>query len=232
MKLLTYRDEEGIPRLGLLHSSYIYDVEKTTKYLEENGSVYVPAEMIDVLNMDGEGFQQVTKTFGMIPRLSDSMQELMQRKICRQVEQTSILLPFTPRAVICTGNNYRDHLEEKEVKDAKDQKGDDIELFHKLAECVIGPYDPITHSSELTEKLDYENELAVVIGREAWQVSEEEAKKCIFGYTVFNDVSARDRQMTAEGCQKLGLAKISKAVGLWDPVSLRPMNLMILPSFS
>ncbi len=217
MKLLTYRDEEGIPRLGLLHSSYIYDVEKTTKYLEESGSVHVPAEMIDALNMDGEGFQQVTKTFGMIPRFSDSMQELMQRKICRQVEQTSILLPFTPRSVICTGNNYRDHLEEKEVKDQKDQKGDDIELFHKLAECVIGPYDPITHSSELTEKLDYENELAVVIGREAWQASEEEAKKCIFGYTVFNDVSARDRQKTAEGCQKLGLSKNFESCGVMGP---------------
>ena len=217
MKLVTYRSNDSTPRLGFLHDSYIYDVEKTTKYLEESGSVYVPAEMIDVLNMDGEGFQQVTNTFGMIPRLINSMQELMQRKLCRQVEQTDILLPFTPRAVICTGNNYVDHLEEKEKFDSKDLKGDTIEFFPKLPDCVIGPYDPIPYSPELTEKLDYENELAVVIGREAWQVDQQEAQQCIFGYTVFNDLSARDRQLTAEGCYKLGLSKNFKGCGVMGP---------------
>ena len=217
MKLVTYRSKNSTQRLGFLNDSYIYDAEKTTKYLEGSGSVHVPAEMIDVLNMDGEGFQQMSKVYDLILKLRDNIQELLQKNICFPQDQTKILLPFTPRAIICTGNNYRDHLEEKEITDSTDQKGDDIEFFQKLSECVIGPYDPIAHMPELTEKLDYENELAVVIGREAWQVSEEAARECIFGYTVFNDVSARDRQQSAQGCQLLGLSKNFEGCGVMGP---------------
>jgi 2-keto-4-pentenoate hydratase/2-oxohepta-3-ene-1,7-dioic acid hydratase in catechol pathway len=60
-------------------------------------------------------------------------------------------------------------------------------------------------------------ELAVVIGREAWQVSEEAARDCIFGYTVFNDVSARERQLSAQGCQILGLSKNFEGCGVMGP---------------
>ena len=217
MKLVTYKVMEEIPRLGFLYNSHIYDVERTTKYFEESARVHGPFEMLEVLNMDGDVFRQISKTYRLIPTVCDSTQKLLEQKICYQVEHTSILLPFTPRAVICSGNNYRDHLQEKEVKDAKDQKGDDIELFLKLPECFIGPYDAIVYSTELTEKLDYENELAVVIGREAWKLSPEEAQKCIFGYTVCNDLSARDRQMTLEGCMKTGLSKNFDGCGVLGP---------------
>lgn len=217
MKLLSYRTPETLSRLGFLYDSDIYDLERSMQYFSETSSALPPTSMLEVLNMDGEMFHLVSKTYRMISSLSDSREKLSKSGICQRAEKKNILLPFVPRAVICTGNNYSDHLREKEVKDSKDEKGEDIEFFPKLQECMVGPYDPITHSPELTEKLDYEIELAVVIGRKGRNLSLDEAKKCIFGYTVINDLCARDRQMTAEGCQKLGLSKNFDGCGAIGP---------------
>jgi len=217
MKLLKYQNESGMPRLGLLHDTCIYDIAKTITHFKKDKNIRISTEMLDLLDMDKRAFQQIEDLNSHIPTLGEDTRELLKKKICFQLEQTNILLPFTPRAIICTGNNYRDHLDEKEYLDSTDQKGDNIEFFQKLAECTVGPYDPIAYISELTEKLDYENELAVVIGREAWQVNEEAARKCIFGYTAFNDVSARDRQQSAQGCQLLGLSKNFEGCGVMGP---------------
>ena len=95
-----------------------------------------------------------------------------------------------PGKYLAIGMNYAKHLEEADklgVARAKHQV-----WFNKQTTCISGPYDDIEPG--VTEKLDYEVELAAVIGAPAKGVSEADAKDHVFGYTVANDVSARDWQ--------------------------------------
>ena len=89
-----------------------------------------------------------------------------------------------------------------------------------------GTGDPIPAHRDLTQQLDYENELAVVIGRDAWQVSEEDAQDYVFGYTVLNDVSAREVQTrhkqwhfgkSLEGFCPMGPCLVTKDEFSWPP---------------
>ncbi len=105
-------------------------------------------------------------------------------------------IPRPMQDVLCLGLNYADH-----AKEASGFSSDafGVELaapifFSKRVSYSQGSGDPIPAHHDLTQQLDYENELAVVIGRDAWQVSEADAKDYIFGYTVVNDVSAREVQ--------------------------------------
>jgi 5-carboxymethyl-2-hydroxymuconate isomerase len=91
------------------------------------------------------------------------------------------------------GLNYRDHA--RETGAAIPTKPI---LFTKFSTSVIGPYDTIHVHPDQTQRVDYEAELGVVIGKPAYRVNRADAPKHVFGYTVINDVSARDIQKGAE----------------------------------
>ena len=100
------------------------------------------------------------------------------------------LPPVTnPEKVVCVGLNYRDHAEEGD-----NPIPDEPVLFSKFPTTVSGPESTIRWDPELTQKVDYEAELVVVIGRETRRVSQETALDHVAGYLVGNDVSARDLQ--------------------------------------
>ena len=101
---------------------------------------------------------------------------------------TGLPLP-RPGKVICVGLNYRDHAEEASMALPERPL-----LFAKWPSSLIGPGQPIVLPS-FTREVDYEAELAVVIGRRARDLSESEALSVVAGYTCLNDVSARDLQM-------------------------------------
>ncbi len=111
------------------------------------------------------------------------------------VEQASpkaperLLAPFRPRQMLFCGVNYPDHAEENPNAVMPTEPF----FFSKLPSAVIGPGEPIVIPSPQTQT-DYEVELAVVIGRRARHVSRQRALEHVFGYTVANDVSARDVQ--------------------------------------
>ncbi len=94
-----------------------------------------------------------------------------------------------PNKVVCVGLNYRDHAEEGD-----NPIPDEPVLFSKFPTSVTGPESTISWDPDLTEKVDYEAELVVVIGSEARRVDEDEALEHVAGYLVGNDVSARDLQ--------------------------------------
>lgn len=104
------------------------------------------------------------------------------------VEKVKILPPCSPSKAVCVGLNYRDHAEEMKVAIPSSPV-----LFIKPDTSVIGHMDEIVYP-ELSKRVDYECELVVVIKRETKNVSVEEAKDCILGYTCGNDVTARDLQ--------------------------------------
>jgi 2-keto-4-pentenoate hydratase/2-oxohepta-3-ene-1,7-dioic acid hydratase in catechol pathway len=108
-------------------------------------------------------------------------------------------LPQPRRGVFCVGRNYRAHADELKASVFRDhlsaEDGWPI-VFTKLAECVVGPMDDVRMpSAAVSMQIDYESELAVVIGRGGRDISRSRAMDHVFGYTVLNDVTARDVQM-------------------------------------
>jgi 2-keto-4-pentenoate hydratase/2-oxohepta-3-ene-1,7-dioic acid hydratase in catechol pathway len=102
----------------------------------------------------------------------------------------SLLAPVPrPSKIVCAGLNYRDHAEEQD-----EEIPDRPLLFSKASTAVTNPGSPIVHPPG--EQVDYEVELAVVVGRTAWNLDEDEVADHVAGYTVHNDVSGRDAQMS------------------------------------
>ncbi|RXT02283.1 fumarylacetoacetate hydrolase family protein [Ammoniphilus sp. CFH 90114] len=104
-------------------------------------------------------------------------------------------IPTPKRDIICLGLNYREHALEytTAMEEANDLPKYPI-VFTKATTTVIGTEQKIYSHPHVTSKLDYEAELAIVIGKEGTNIKEEEAYDYIFGYTIINDVSARDLQ--------------------------------------
>ena len=105
-------------------------------------------------------------------------------------------IPRPLQDVLCLGLNYRAHAAEASGF-SKDAFGVELAapiFFSKRVGYSQGTGAPIPAHRELTRQLDFENELAVILGRDVCGVSEEEAADCIFGYTILNDVSAREVQ--------------------------------------
>lgn len=105
-----------------------------------------------------------------------------------RLSEIRLLQPCAPSKVVAVGLNYRDHAEELNMKLPEEPL-----LFLKPSSSVIGPGDTIIIPRQ-SARVDYEAELAIVIGFEARGVSEKDAGKFILGYTCLNDVTARDLQ--------------------------------------
>lgn len=112
--------------------------------------------------------------------------------------EVQLLAPITRpiHDILCVGVNYKEHLEETKrwLGDEHFQKPPKSIYFSKRAVAIIGPEAEIVSRMDLDEELDYEVELAVIIGKKCKDVAREEAEDVIFGYSVFNDISARTLQ--------------------------------------
>ena len=168
MKFVRFDSGNG-PRIGLVEGSEILD-------LSSAGLPY--ATMLELISAGDQGLV--------------AAREAARNATNRIATNPSILLvPIErPGKYLAIGMNYAKHLEEADklgVARSKHQV-----WFNKQTTCLAGPYDPIDPG--VTEKLDYEVELGLVIGKAAKGVSEADARSHIFGYFVANDVSARDWQ--------------------------------------
>ncbi|MFC5651104.1 fumarylacetoacetate hydrolase family protein [Paenibacillus solisilvae] len=107
------------------------------------------------------------------------------------LEEIKLCSPITdPEKIICIGLNYYDHVLESNM-----QVPVQPILFPKFNNCIVGPEDEVVIPAE-TKQCDYEVELAFVVGRKAKNVPIGEAMNYVFGYTIMNDVSARDIQLS------------------------------------
>ena len=108
-------------------------------------------------------------------------------------------IPVPRRNVWCVGRNYHAHAKELQTSVFKDNDANPEAwpiVFTKVPECVVGPFDKVTlPGAAISEQIDYEAELAVVIGKGGKNISRADAMGHVFGYTVVNDVTARDVQM-------------------------------------
>ncbi|WP_246247174.1 fumarylacetoacetate hydrolase family protein [Piscibacillus halophilus] len=110
------------------------------------------------------------------------------------LDEVNILPPYQPnKNIMCIGKNYREHALEMTSNDPTSIPKAPV-VFTKSPTCVIGQDQTILAHTNVTNQLDYEGELAVVIGKKGINISKEEALDFVFGYTILNDITARDLQ--------------------------------------
>lgn len=145
--------------------------------------------MIDVVeNIDNKDLEVLAKA-----KIDNSRHQgnlVKDIKICSPIKR-----PI--HDIICVGVNYRDHLEETQKNfDKGFDKPKKIVYFSKRAYEIIGPEDSVKSRMDLDKKLDYEVELAVIIGKKGKDIPEKDVEEYIFGYSIFNDFSARELQQS------------------------------------
>lgn len=154
------------------------------KKYEEN---IFPEELVDCLE-DADDFILKVKNL-----LDWARQTEEERDLLIPLEEVRLLAPIPrPRKnIFCVGKNYQDHA--IEMGSAADIPTDMI-VFTKAPTTVIGTNASVLHHKNTTEELDYEGELAVIIGKVGRDIKKERVEEHIFGYTILNDMTARDLQ--------------------------------------
>ena len=168
--------------------TYKYKGAEHVGVLTADESAVIPAAE---LGLKAESMLElIDKLGGKLPAVSDNTKAIALADV--KIEAP---IPEPRQDVICLGLNYRDHVEEATCADAvfDVQRGDAV-YFSKRLQRAVAPGDKIDGHFDICDSLDYEVELGVIIGRDAKNVKAADAGKYIFGYTIINDVSARNLQ--------------------------------------
>jgi len=143
---------------------------------------HLPRTLEELIGLGEEGMRTVKQLM-----LDSTNSE--KRRATLKTDDVIVLAPVSsPPKIICLGLNYRDHAEEIGA-----DIPDEPVIFMKPRTALVGPDKPIIRPN-FVKKLDFEAELAIVMGKKGRNISVSEAKKHVFGYTAFNDVSAREIQ--------------------------------------
>jgi 2-keto-4-pentenoate hydratase/2-oxohepta-3-ene-1,7-dioic acid hydratase in catechol pathway len=183
MKIVNFQSTSG-PRVGVLDGDSIVDVlavHQVQPVFDADALAHLANTVSVIAHWDRlrPGFEQaVARARGGAGRLATS--------------DARLLAPMVPSTILCSGSNYLSHNQEKANADTS---GKEPEFFIKTGDCVVGPGAAIVLDRVLTNKLDGEVELAVVIGKPGRHIPQELALDHVFGYTIVNDVTARDRQV-------------------------------------
>src|SRR5438876_9345006 len=188
MEIITFttRETDGwqTPRVGaLLNSKYLLDFERAFDGGER------PQNHLAWLDMDGPWFQRSRERYETLVADSRLLTQAIEKGLLTRRSEAYWFAPVPrPGKLICIGLNYRDHAAESMMAIPERPV-----VFSKFATAVIAPGEPVILPATSLQ-VDYEAELAVVIGRRAKNVSAARALNYVLGYTCFNDVSARDFQ--------------------------------------
>ncbi|MGB9740280.1 MAG: fumarylacetoacetate hydrolase family protein [Candidatus Bathyarchaeia archaeon] len=178
MKIACYSTHGKVEGYGALVDDRVVCLPKLAKLAGEK----FPAKLEEFITLGADVVERAEK-------LMENAKDSEIKRSSLPINQTRLLAPIKfPPKIICLGLNYKDHAAEQNVPIP-----DEPIIFFKPRTTIIGPNEKIVKPS-FVNQLDYEAELAVVIGRKAKNVKVSEAKTYIFGYTIMNDVSARDIQ--------------------------------------
>ncbi|WP_329112388.1 fumarylacetoacetate hydrolase family protein [Streptomyces sp. NBC_01353] len=186
MRLLTFTTAAGVaPRLGVETDDHVLDLTA----LADHAGVPLPHDLLGLVQAG--------------PATLDAVRLLLEgdrpAHAVHGPGEVRLCAPFRPGKIIGVGLNYVEHVEESSRSlDTDKELPPRPVLFSKPATAVTGPGAPILHNADLTTQLDWECELAVVIGRTASRVSEEDAYDHIFGFSIVNDISARDQRRSGQ----------------------------------
>ena len=180
MKLVSF-NKGGKERLGFLQGDTVVDP------LLAGGDAALFGDALSFIKSGAVGLDAARKILAKPPPAA-----------CAALKDVALAAPIRPSTILCSGSNYKDHNAEKANTPIS---GKEPEFFVKTADCVVGPDEPIAFDERFSKKIDCETELAIVIGKAGRFIPTDRALDHVFGYTIVNDVTARDRQVrrTPEG---------------------------------
>ena len=187
MRLLTFSGPRrgGEPRVGiLLEGELVLDVGAAAKRAGQR----LPFDSSDMLSLIGTGRAGLAALRRLVRGAAGRGTSLGTLRLLAPI-------PRLRKNVFCVGWNYLEHFEEgARARPHVQEMPAHPAFFTKAPTAVNGPFDPVPLHADVTEKLDWEVELGVIIGRGGRNIAEADAMKHVFGYTVINDVSAREVQ--------------------------------------
>lgn len=203
MRLITYRsDVTSAARLGAVVNQQVVDLA----LLAQEQGLYLPDNMLDFIDLGPQGVRVGTE-------LLNTYQGQFPAGTAWPVQNVKILAPIPrPRKnIFGIGLNYVEHVAEssRTLDTSKDLPKQPV-IFSKPPTTVIGPGDAIEHNAKITQQLDWEVELAVIIGTRAKSVVAKDALNYVFGYSLMIDMSARD-------CRRAGQWIYSKGQDTYAP---------------
>lgn len=191
MKLVTYRASvEAAARLGVIVDDLVVDVAALADAAGKN----LPASMLELIDAGRPGIETLRDC------LADANGRF-QTGTAMALANVKLLAPIPrPRKnIFGIGLNYVEHVAEsaKSLDTSKDLPKQPV-IFSKPPTTVVGPGEGIEHNGKITQQLDWEVELAVIIGTTARRVAKPDALRHVFGYSVMIDVSARDNRRAGQ----------------------------------
>ena len=200
MRIISFATAESdwkSPRMGIILQTNGRDSGERLDCQKLFESAEHPANPLEWFDMDGRWFQTARETAVRLERDASAVDDAREKGWLVPSRDAYWFAPVPrPGKIVCVGLNYRDHAEESKLAVPKTPV-----IFSKFSSCVIAPGEPVVIPRS-SEKVDYEAELAVVIGRRASHVTAERAYHYVLGYTAFNDVTARDFQFADSQWQR------------------------------
>jgi 2-keto-4-pentenoate hydratase/2-oxohepta-3-ene-1,7-dioic acid hydratase in catechol pathway len=203
MKLLTYQTQNSEARLGFIHNNKVIDMENFGNIMQ----FPLPSTMLGLIDMGDIVIPEINALM-----INCDPNDLLG--ISFTMDEITILAPIpTPRKnIIGIGLNFTEHVAESaRTLDTSKELPQKPIIFSKPPTAVTATNTNILLNPKLTQQLDWEVELAVVIGKKGKYVAKENALDYVFGYTVINDISARD-------CRRAGQWIVSKGQDTFAPM--------------
>lgn len=203
MKLATYITSDSEARLGFLHNNTIVDMED----FGEISNFPLPNDMLELIDM---GFEVIAEITDLIHNTSSEDLE----EVSYPLDEVTLLAPIQkPRKnIIGIGLNFTEHIAESaRTLDTTGKLPQKPIIFSKPPTTVTATNTDVLLNRKLTQQLDYEVELAVIMAKKGKYVSAENALDYVFGYSVINDISARD-------CRREGQWIVSKGQDTFAPM--------------
>jgi 2-keto-4-pentenoate hydratase/2-oxohepta-3-ene-1,7-dioic acid hydratase in catechol pathway len=184
MRLVTFTTDNSDPRPGAQVGDRVVDIAAL------GGNT--PGSVLSLIQAGPQALAEIAARLAEAP-------DTRPAGAVHDLAAVTLHAPLRPGKVVGVGLNYVEHVEEssRSLDTAKELPERPV-LFSKPSTAVTGPGQPILHNGDLTRQLDWECELAVVIGKTAFRVREEDAWEHVFGYSIVNDISARDQRRSGQ----------------------------------
>lgn len=203
MRLLTYLTSDNEPRAAFVHNSKAVD-------LEDFGDVAnfpLPNNLLELIDM---GIEVIDEINALLEDISENELNVISYEL-NEIQITAPI-PKPRKNIIGIGLNYTEHVAESaRTLDTTGKLPQKPIIFSKPPTTVTGPNTNVLLNKNLTQQLDWEVELAVVMGKKGKYVAKENALDYVFGYTIINDISARD-------CRREGQWIVSKGQDTFAPM--------------
>lgn len=187
MKYATFSAGDGPPQLGIIEGDRIIDI----RAIDERA----PASLIDFVRGGPAMWRRIAEQAGTLKDRGFKGSGVEGRVHKVDAIRWHAPIPYPRKNVFCVGRNYAGHAAESARARGAEVKIPDIPMFFtKAPTSVSGPYDDIPCDRSVTQQVDWEAELGVIIGVDGRNIPRHQALQHVFGYTIINDVTARDLQ--------------------------------------